>query len=130
MKLLFIYLILTIIFLVVEMDFLRNATSGEDVADDSADKEYISSLPQEQKIHYNLLCAYLLVKQSFTPVKQIDLPDDGGASSCFPYKTCHSGPDSEPFWQIRLINSQKFLRLLSERHTNGFYTYSLGKLII
>lgn len=130
MKLLFIYLILTIILLVVEMDFLRNTTSGEDVAEDCADKEYISSLQQEQKIHYNLLCAYLLIKKTFSPVKQIDLSDDSEESAYFPYKTHHSSSDSEPFWQIRLMNSQKFLRLLSERHTNGFYTYSLGKLII
>lgn len=73
--------------------------------------------------------AYFMLRDILTPAIQEDLLQDypanyfSGKISCSAYKSSLGGG-------IQILYSPKFMRLLLARHINGFYIYSLEKLII
>lgn len=73
--------------------------------------------------------AYLMLRDLLAPVKQVDLPQDYPANH-FAGKVVYGVDKSSSSDRIQALYSPKFMRLLLARYINGFYIYSLEKLII
>lgn len=129
MKLFFLYLTLVFTFLAIGMQAFRD-TCGKAVSDGGMDKKYVLTQAQPPGEQHRLPRAYCLIKQSFSPVKQIDVPDDGSSWMHLPYKIFHPVHRSGDVLLSGTVSARKFMRLLSERHSGGFYIYSFGKLIV
>lgn len=76
------------------------------------------------------LRANVFIRNILSPIKQLDLPEDHGHSYHLSAKILYHSNKSVLTARNQTFYSQKFMRLLSARHINGFYIYSLRKLII
>lgn len=72
----------------------------------------------------------VLLGNLFLPGKQLDMPEDNGYGSHVSSKTLYGHHRPVLIAHVQWLYSQKFMRLLAARHMNGFYIYSLEKLII
>lgn len=76
------------------------------------------------------LKTYFLMLKVLNPVKQLDLPGDYKMWSSTFYKLLHASSEYLLTVRQKACYTSKYMRLLSARHRDGFYVYSLGKLII
>ena len=79
----------------------------------------------------NWLRNYLLMMKVLNPAKQLDLPGD--YEKCWNNVPCKVLPwvqQAAARSSLKVCYSTKYLRLLSERHSDGFYLYFLRKLLI
>lgn len=72
----------------------------------------------------------VLLRNLFLPGKQLDMPEDHGHGFHASAKVLAGNHRQASTACIQVFSSRKFMRLLSARHINGFYIYSLEKLII
>lgn len=72
----------------------------------------------------------VLFRNLFLPGKQLDTPEDHDHGFQVIGKTLPGHRRQVLTAQVRTLFAQKFMRLLSARYMNGFYIYSLEKLII
>lgn len=72
----------------------------------------------------------VMLRCLFLPGKQSDMPEDHGHAFHLNGKTLAGHRHPLLSEHVQMLYSQKFMRLLSARHINGFYIYSLEKLII
>lgn len=72
----------------------------------------------------------VFLRNLFLPGKQLDLLEDNGFGFHVSSKTLYGHNRQVLTAWVQMLHSQKFMRLLAARHDNGFYIYSLEKLII
>lgn len=76
------------------------------------------------------LRTYYMMLKVLNPVKQLDLPSDYKSWNGIPCKSLSSSHKSYAPIPLQESHAAKFMRFLSARHSDGFYIYSLRKLII
>lgn len=98
------------------------------------------SLPEQQEMLFSDLSApgcyhwldtYYVMLDALASGGQLDLtPDHSGHANHCTGKTLCNDYKALMTARIQALCSYRFMRLLAARHTNGFYIYSLEKLII
>lgn len=129
MKLLFV-LILFFIFWVLKSGLGQDLKEDVTVAEPMPDQQemIVSEYAGLKTMDWCPFCVFV-VQITDTSVRG-DIPDDhsGFCSGCISKFFKHNR--SVLAGQMQALYSQKFMRLLSARHINGFYIYFLEKLII
>lgn len=128
---------LLLIFILFLLFFILGSGMNRELKEDIAVTE---SLPEEQEMlirdfsiseNYNWLDSYFRMLDVLASVKQLNLlQDQTGHSHHQEGKVLPGHRDSSMTSCMQALYASKFMRLLSARHVNGFYIYSLEKLII
>lgn len=76
------------------------------------------------------LRTYYMMLKVLNTVKQLDLPSDYKSWNGISCKSLSSSHKSYAQMPLQESHAAQFMRFLSVRHSDGFYIYSLRKLII
>lgn len=129
MKLLFIF-ILCLCFLILGSSMSSEKKGNVAIADVSLEQGE-RLFPDFDRAEFKSMShTAILLRNLFLPGKQLDMPEDNNHGFQVNSKTLYGHQHSVLTAHVQTLYSQKFMRLLSARHTNGFYIYSLEKLII
>ena len=132
MKLLLVF-ILFLIFLILDSGIGRELKEDITVAEPMPEQQEMLFARNTELRARDWYATCMFIREiTGASVNQGDIPDDQGghihgwgAKAFFKYNGL-----SVLAGQMQALYSQKFMRLLSARHINGFYIYSLEKLII
>lgn len=130
MKLLLIYIALLFLVLVT------GTASGQTSSDEEVTVEVVVPSEQIAADHpcfiaeNNWLRGYFFMLRVLNPVKQLDLPGDYKSCSNIPCRALNSSQRTSLIEQQEESYISEYMRLLSVRYSDGFYIYSLSKLII
>lgn len=130
MKLFLIYIILLFLCLVMNSGGCQTFPKEEVSTETVVPKTLISSKFPAGIAGNNWLRSYFLMLKVLSPVKQLDLPGDYNKSWSITCKSLRSARKAILQIRQRICYTSEYMRLLSARHTNGFYVYSLRKLIL
>lgn len=129
MKLLFVFILL-FVFLLLGSSMSREGKGEEPIADTTLEQ---SEILFPDAVQSEFRCSSrpaVMLRCLFLPGKQLDMPEDHGHAFHLSSKTLAGHRHPLLSEHVQMLYSQKFMRLLSARHINGFYIYSLEKLII
>lgn len=130
MKLLLIF-ILFLLFFILGSGMNQELKENITVTESSPEKQDILIRDFSISENYNWLDSYFRMLDVLASVKQLNLfQDQTGHSHHQEGKVLPGHRDSLMTARIQALYVSKFMRLLSARHVNGFYIYSLEKLII
>lgn len=108
----------------------REGKGNDPIADALPEQSELSSLDVVRAEFRSSSRPVVLLRSLFLPGKQLDMPEDHGHGFQLSSKTLSGFRHQLLTARTQMLYSQKFMRLLSARHINGFYIYSLEKLII
>lgn len=130
MKLLLIYVTLLFLFLLAGTGNAEASSDGEVTTEVVLSPTQISAEHPAIIAETNWLQTYFFMLKVLNPVKQLDLPGDYKSYNGVPCKSLNSGQKTAFIERQEESYVSKYMRLLSVRYSDGFYTYSQGKLII
>lgn len=130
MKLLLIYLTFLSLFLLAGPGGERTSSKDEVKAEVLLSSSQISTESPASVAESHWLRNYYMMLRILNPVKQLDLPSDYKSWNGIPCKSLSSSHKSYAPMPLQKRHVVKFMRFLSARHSDGFYIYSLRKLII
>lgn len=130
MKLLLIYMTLLFLCLLIGPGGERISLKEEVKTEVLMPSDQVSAESTDIIADSHWLRTYCMIWKVLNPVKQLDLPSDYKSWNGIPCKSLSSSHKSYAPIPLQESHAAQFMRFLSARHSDGFYIFSLRKLII